>query len=228
MIGWLQDFFKNWAVAVEALATVALVIAAFIQWGTMRAQARQERDRWKREDLIRAEENKPKTVFLLKRDGQDQIGLWCANLGTVSFIVAKIVVEPLQGEQPLDIAIDKPVVWVGTEWKVDLGSRKFGRLSGNYGVSLSLQGASGEVTTEEQAYHLLFINGVCMSLSQGLRLHHPEPMDCPKCEAHIKHFRVDGMASVVECRKEIAEVRREFEASCPDHTSSNSRVITVT
>ena len=53
MICCLQDFFKNWSVAVEALATVALVIAAFIQWGTMRAQAKQERDRWQRDDLFR-------------------------------------------------------------------------------------------------------------------------------------------------------------------------------
>ena len=66
MICWLQDFFKNWSVAVEALATVALVIAAVFQWAAMRAQARQERERWKREDELRAEENKPKAVFRLK------------------------------------------------------------------------------------------------------------------------------------------------------------------
>ena len=93
MICWLQDFFKNWAVAVEALATVALVIAAFIQWGTMRAQARQERDRWKREDEIRAEEKKPKAEFGLRHKTDRIMELWCANLGSVSFLVTKMLID---------------------------------------------------------------------------------------------------------------------------------------
>lgn len=214
---------------IAAAATTGLVIYGRIQLKAIRKGAEEQRARWKREDEIRSEEKKPKVVFRLKRDGKDegQIGLWCANVGTVSFTVAKIVIEPLQGEQPPDIAIDEhnpSVILVGSEWQVDLGSKTFGRLNGNFGVCLSLYSPSGEVLTEEQAYHFRFNYGICMSLSQGLRSHHREPMGCPNCKTDVAYFRVDGMASVVECRREIAEVRREFEASCPNHASSNSRV----
>ena len=52
MICWPQGLIENWPAVLEAVATLLLVIAAGFQWWTMRQQAQQERDRWKREDLF--------------------------------------------------------------------------------------------------------------------------------------------------------------------------------
>ncbi len=48
---------------VAAIATGCLVRAGFIQLKAIRAGAEEQRQRWKREDELRAEENRPKAVF---------------------------------------------------------------------------------------------------------------------------------------------------------------------
>ncbi len=234
---------EKWPAIVEAVATTALVVVATVQWFAMRTnnemlaeQSKLERDRWQREDEIRAEANKPKATFLLNRNGEHYVKLSCTNLGTVNFIVNKITIKSLQGAQAHDIPIDnqsRSVVLVGSEWNVDLASSKFNGLNGNYGVSLTLEGASGEVITGENACYILVFHGKCMSLSQGyspcglpsdLSAHKRELIDCPKCNANVAYFNVDDMPSVAECRKEIASVLKEFEATCPTHTSNNCRI----
>ena len=157
MICWLQDFFKNWAVAVEALATVALVIAAGFQWNAMRAQARQERDRWKRDDEIRAEANKPKVVFDFPHQVRDRnsgcLELTCANLGSVNFLVVGILITPLQ-EESIRVSFSPEeyfVVRVGEKKQVDLGQLRNINTLESCGdvveIGLILRGPSGEIET---------------------------------------------------------------------------------
>lgn len=162
MICRLQEFFENWAVAVEALATVALVIAASLQWGTMRAQARQERDRWKREDELRAEEKRPKAVFdfphqVHGRNVHDRnagcLELTCANLGSVNFLVVGMLITRLQ-EEPKRVSFSPEeyfVVRVGEKKQVDLGQLRNINTLESCGdvvaIGLILQGPSGEIET---------------------------------------------------------------------------------
>ena len=232
MYCWLQEFFKNWSAAIEAGATIALAVIAIFQWlamrknnETMAAQATQERERWKREDELRAEENRPKAEFLLQRTNTGQVELLCANVGTVNFLVTKMTIVFLQDAPLLDIPIDahiQPLVLAGAKGRVDLESRKFGFLICNGEVKLSLRAPSGLSETKVQNYYLYFSDGVCRNLMPGF--HESESIECLKCKNLVANFQVAEMTSGAECRKEIADIHREFEATCPNHNSTNRRV----
>jgi hypothetical protein len=227
MICWLQDFFKNWSVAVEALATVALVIAAVFQWAAMRAQARQERERWKREDELRAEENKPKAVFRLKVNAHKDAGtlatrlcleLRCANIGTVGFLVTGIrrieqnenqtsrIITPITLSQKHQF-----VVPVGTEQQVVFDVVEYFGYDycADAEVSLSLQGPLGETVTDARAY--LFRLSVDKH-KRDVYIH------CPKCKnANPWVITVDYLTLMDEYKKEYENKENELRKECPNH-----------
>jgi len=226
MICCLQEFFKNWAVAVEALATVALVIAAFIQWGTMRAQARQERDRWKREDEIRAEENKPKAEFGLRRKTDMQMELWCANLGSVSFLVTKMLIYPINvmEYEAYEIPLEPHfVVSVGEmrEVTVPVMQHLNPDIVIRYaGVALTLRGPSGETDTKKT---LVPLGQIYTCLASTVTSEQMERIQCPDCLGQFE-FSLQGLTEFDDCKNQIASVKQECAASCPNHASANSRV----
>ncbi len=236
MICWLQEFFKNWAVAVEAVATLLLVIAAGFQWWTMRGQAQQERDRWEREDEIRAEENKPKAVFdfpdSVRSTNGGALELTCTNLGSVNFLVVGMQIMPLR--EPSDILFTSKeyfVVRVGKTKRVNLyefeGLRNSLGHFDNVGIQLILQGSAEEIKTSPQACRINGTN-VAKYIAKGWKNSNgswcSEPISCPKCSAVVARFKLDDMTDVDACRKEIADVKKEFGETCPNHISSNSRV----
>jgi hypothetical protein len=219
-----------------AAATIVLAVFSIRQWHVMKenndAAERQNelvRERWKREDELRAEENRPKAEFWLQRTSKDQVELLCANVGTVNFLVTKMTIGFLQDAQFLDIPIDgqsRALVLAGTEWKVDLESRKFGFLICNGEVKLSLRAPSGLSETNVQNYYFYFADEMCHNLIPGF--HESERIECPKCKNLVANFRVAGVTSGAECRKKIASLKEECAATCPNHECSNGRLLNST
>lgn len=258
MICWLQDFFKNWAVAVEALATVALVIAAVFQWTTMRAQAKQERCRWKREDAIRAEENRPKAAFgFSDNDVPCNLKLSCANLGTVGFLITGMQIFPLLGDSQ-KILFGKGAeifVPVGEEKQVTFDSSNYrvvherlkhtlgGSLGRHLGIKLILQGPVETAQTSLEAYRVhqypdaggsLYGFSSWRMISDNSGALKYEYARCPRCTNPCTVdlvadlgvvFPVEGCGTVfATARNKMAAVVRDFDQTCPNHASSNSRV----
>lgn len=218
-----------------AAATVVLAVFAIRQWCAMKenneAAERQNelvRDRWKREDELRAEENRPKAVFWVNpTQNNEGIELWCANLGSVAFLVSAMVVDRIQSSNPIRCPIgevDQSVVQVGTKWSCVLRANTIvcSPLYAKADIRLTLTGPSGETMTDAKAYSLNFLSQKCLQFQPGL--HEWEDLHCPKCSGQVARFSVEGMTCVADCRKEIANVKREFDAACPNHASSNSRV----
>ncbi len=226
---------------VAAAATACLVGAGFIQLKAIRKGAEEQRERWKRDDKILAEQNEPKAVFDFPDQVRGEDGscleLTCTNLGHVNFLVAGMQIIPLQGE-PIKVSFSPEeyfVVRVGEKKQVDLcnfGSlRNFSLCNYFVGIKLVLQGSSGEIETKSQACRIHFTS-IAKFIAKGWKRSDGseglETIKCPKCNINVATFRLDDMTSVEDCRKEVAAVARDFERSCPNHASSNSRVTTVT
>jgi hypothetical protein len=88
------------------------------------------------------------------------------------------------------------------------------------GVALTLRGPSGETDTKKT---LVRLGQIYTSLVSTVTNEQMERIQCPKCQQSVE-FSLQGLTEFDDCKNQIASVRREFEASCPDHTSSNRRV----
>ena len=207
-----------------AIATVVLAVFAILQWKTMNENSELVRDRWKREDEIRADENRSRAVFWLEqaRDN-DSPELWCANVGTVNFIVSGMHTNPLQGESKT-IPFSRRnclIVPVGTMQSIKLTDPEvmFGsERPGNAEIELIFQGP-----TDVKPYHLWFYDGKYMMKDPEGKFQGLLQIKCPKFKAWVANFDVGGMDNVRQCEEEIESVKKEFEASCPSHKSTNSR-----
>ncbi len=182
-MGCLLGFIQHWSAAIEASATVMLVIAALFQWHTMRAQVKQERDRWQREDEIRAEEKRPKAAFWLEPSAdKGSPELWCANVGMVNFIVSGMQVSPLAGASK-NIQFSRKdclVVPVGEMRSKKLISPEemFGSdRPGNAEIELIFQGP-----TDAKAYHLWFHDGMYIMKNPEGKFQGLIPLYCKNCE----------------------------------------------
>ena len=222
IVYWLFPSGAAVAEWVAALATGCLVGAGFIQLQAIRKSAEEQRTRWK-------EENKPKAIYELNRVERDQesVTLWCANLGTVSFIISGIGIESVRGSEkviPLP-ELKQYVFTIGTERTIDLDldAGTFGEYRENADVKLYLQGPSEELVTDARPYWLWVFDGKRYGLRPGFQSF--EQITCPKCKRGAANFRAEGITSMADLRKQIADVEREFGTICPNHNSSkNSRV----
>ena len=213
----------EWA---AAIATGCLVGAGFIQLQAIRKGAEEQRARWKREDEIRAEENKPKAAFGLHRaKDEGQIEVWCTNLGTANFLVSDLRVTPVDGSDSRIIPLNEPVVSVGKKWSDVIAGDVFGFLFGTAEFRLRLEGSREEAETDAKVYWVNIVDGFCSKLQCGF-----SPTDgvhCPKCKRWIANYSADESASASVCRNEIHGIRMDFERTCPKHVTSNSRVSNV-
>jgi phage FluMu protein Com len=208
-----------------ATATAVLAVFAILQWKTMKQNNELVRDRWKREDELRAEEDRPKAAFWLEQlPDQNHPQLWCANIGSVNFIVSGMQVKAVQGE-PREIRFSRKnclIVPVGTMQSIKLIDPEvmFGSdRPGNAEIKLTFQGP-----TDVKPYHLWFYDGKYMMKDPEGNFQGLLPIKCPKCKARVANFNVSGMTSIDEYKREIADVEKEFEQACPKHASANSRV----
>ena len=106
MIEHCLGFAKDKPQTVEALATIVLAVVGIFQWFAMRKtnktmaeQRKDEYERWKSEDEIRREENRPKANFCLIDCAKSPcIPLKVQNLGTTAFAVTGMQFAPPQVE----------------------------------------------------------------------------------------------------------------------------------
>ena len=159
-----------------AFAAIILAVFAVRQWHVMKdnneSAERQNglvRDRWKRDDELRAEENRPKAAFGFSDCRKCNLKLSCANLGTVGFLVAGMQVIPLVGD-PEEISFGKDAeifIPVGAEKQVIFDDDKYREvhkrmkkifngslLNKHLGIKLILQGPVETAETNLEAYRL--------------------------------------------------------------------------
>lgn len=174
MICWVQGLVENWPAVLEALATMALAVIAIFQWLAMREtnrtmvkQATLERERWQRDDGIRAQENEPKYRLgvVLERTG---VSLWIVNLGTTSFLANTISISILNsatsqsspGAQDWNEVVAKgekkmfpiPQEWLpgGTGDTIDTIECR---------ISVCLEGSTGQAQTPAKNFRVYRIDG---------------------------------------------------------------------
>jgi hypothetical protein len=239
---WL--FSEKGVTLATCLLVLATLILAFDSWRGRREQRkrwakedvdrRREHDelqeRWRREDAIRESENTPKPEFgLRKSDSDHELILWCANLGTVSFLLTEIRIKGVlrtTGQDTLDVLRISPVIVArGAIDEVNLS--KISRVARGFfeqqwSVSLLLTGPHGELVTEGKLYNIHVTNNQVVRVDPGL--HGPMRLLCPKCNGAPVEFKLDGLASEEEFHREFAHVSDDLNESCPDHKSSSTRV----
>ncbi len=169
IVYWLFPSGAAVAEWVAAIATGCLVGAGFIQLKAIRKGAEEQRQRWRREDAIRAEENKPKAAFGFSDCLKCNLKLSCANLGTVGFLVTGMQILPLLGDRE-KILFGKAAeifVPVGEEKQVTFDAFKYREVhnrlteilnaplrSRHLGIKLILQGPVETAETNLEAYRV--------------------------------------------------------------------------
>jgi hypothetical protein len=195
-----------------ATATVVLALFAILQWKTMNQNNELVCDRWKREDELRAEENRPKAEFRLSDNADEyNFDLWCANVGAVAFVVTGLHIDPVFGEKSTVFSLEEQgqfVVPVGEERTFILENKKiFG--SGywkNGRVRLSLRGPAGEAKTRSREYCLAFFEDGKRFKALRSGFFGLEIINCPKCGVAVADFAVSDIPAI-ECGAEITRVK---------------------
>jgi len=138
----------TWALV---LATVGLLIATALLVRDGYRKSREQQDRWKREDLLRAEAAKPKaTVELAKRKNDPRVIVLCYNLGEHPFVIDKVTVA-VENRRHISDLFGPHVVLPGTYVPVPLDCTDLfsGKQGGQYAsVTFRLKGATDSVDTE--------------------------------------------------------------------------------
>ena len=230
MICWPQGLIENWPAVLEAVATLLLVIAAGFQWWTMRGQAQQERDRWQREDEIRAEENRPKAEFWFENNG-GVCELNCSNLGSVGFFVWQLGIQPVVHNemnwhtQPTlrHIKVEKfvPIGQNHTIKIYSLGSnlQYFGS---NYEFILYLSNPQGTKSEIRKPFHKWKSTGLETIIETGFVDY--VVSKCPKCNASCDSILVGDLKSADEIQQRLDAIHQEYRQTCPAHTTTSDKV----
>jgi hypothetical protein len=233
--------FATWglvaATLILALITLLLVLDS-------RANRREQRDRWAREDReLRAERDElrqrweyedsrrdaeaiPKAEWrLTETDDHYSFLLWCANLGSTSFMITELNVVPLGGSELQTFPIEKRIVASGQIEEIKFRADSMGDIfHDDVDISLKLRGPSCSIDTPAQPYRLIFVEGRRMLLKQGFGL--LIRCVCPKCGSLLANMKTDDL-DPEQVRQALAVVQEEFVASCPDHKSHSARLTTT-
>ncbi len=203
------------------LATVLLVIDSWLK-------GNEQRDRWSREDSIRESEALPKAEFGLKASRERKLILWCANLGTVNFLLTHFRVDGVLDTKGSETQKVEPVVVprgqikeINISDETNLLRGKF--LSQQWDVSLLLSGgARGEAWTNPKTFSVNITDRGVTHADSGL--HGDRTIICPKCNQTALAVKLDGFRSTLEYKEEIAKISRDLTASCPNHESCSAQV----
>jgi hypothetical protein len=225
-------------------ATIVLGIATLLLFLDGRTKSKEQRERWakedrerradhdellsrwKREDERRDAEATPKAEWrLATTDDHYSFLLWCANLGSSSFLVTELVVSPLGGGELQSIALERRIVSVGQIGEIKFRADLLGDVFyDDADISLKLQGPSDLVVTPPQPYRLMLVEGRRMLLKHGygslVRCY------CPKCGSLLANMKTEGFDSE-QVRQELASIQAEFLASCPEHRTASTRLTTT-
>ena len=94
--------------------TFLLVVATLILYLESRGKGKEQVERWKREDRLRAEAEKPKAVVELgKRGNSPHVIALCYNLGEHPFVIDKLVVSLQKGTRRISDLLGPYVVLPG-------------------------------------------------------------------------------------------------------------------
>lgn len=132
--------------------TFLLVVATLILYLDSPGKGKEQVERWKREDRLWAEAERPKAVVELgKRESSHHVVALCYNLGEHPFVIDKLVVSLQTGTRRISDFLGPYVVLPGTYVPVtvdctELLQSKDERHDAT--IVLQLKGASGAVTTE--------------------------------------------------------------------------------
>ena len=226
------------------LVTLALAVITFLLVLDSRENRREQRERWAREDrerraehdeLLRRwkiEDNRrdaevaPKAEWrLANTDDRYSFLLWCANLGSSSFMITELNVVPLGGTEQQTISIEKRIVASGQIEEIKFRADSMGDIfHDDADISLTLRGPSCSINTPVQPYRLILVEGRRMLLKQGfgslIRC------VCPKCGGLLANMRTDEL-DAEQVRQALATIQQEFVSSCPDHKSHSARLTTT-
>ncbi len=237
---------EKWPAIVEAVATTALVAVATVQWVAMRKnnetlaeQSKLERDRWLRDDEIRAEQNKPKAEFWFEKNG-DIYELNCANLGSVAFFVWRLGILPVvSNEKHWHANPDPEWVEIKEFFSIGLKSRaKISKANLEFPFMLFQQplGRNFEFILE-----LSNPQGECVRIRRPFnKWSHPEKgmvigtgfvdfvvSKCPKCNASCDSILVGDLKSSEEIQVRLDCIHEEYRQTCPTHKTTCKRTLSA-
>lgn len=146
--------FPEWLTSEKSLAvaTWGLVVATLILYLDSRAKGKEQVERWKREDRLRAEADMPKAVVELgKRQNSPHVVALCYNLGEHLFVIDKLFVSVQKGSTRISDLLGPYVVLPGSYVPVTCDCTEL--LCGknelhDTSIVFQLKGASGVVATE--------------------------------------------------------------------------------
>jgi hypothetical protein len=136
-----------------AVATWGLVVATLIIYLDSRDRGKDQVERWKREDRLREEAERPKAVVeLAKRQNAPHVVALCYNLGEHPFIIDRILVSVQKGITRISPLLGPYVVLPGAYVPVTVDcSELLQRGKEDHhdtSIVFQLKGASGTVSTE--------------------------------------------------------------------------------
>lgn len=132
--------------------TLLLVVATLTLYLDSRIKGKEQVERWKREDRLRAEATEPKAVVELgKRQNAPHVIALCYNLGEHPFVIDKLCVSVRKGMTRISDLLGPYVVLPGTYVPVTVDCTEL--LSGSNehhdtSIVFQLKGASGTVATK--------------------------------------------------------------------------------
>ncbi len=151
----------EWLISEKSLAaatwglvfvTFLLVVATLVLYLDSRAKGKEQVERWKREDRLRAEAAKPKAVVELgKRQNAHHVVALCYNLGEHPFIIDKLVVSVQKGVTRISDLLGPYVVLPGTFVPVTVDCTELLNARNEHhetSIVFQLKGASDTVATE--------------------------------------------------------------------------------
>lgn len=210
---WILWIFPNG----ETLATWGLVIAGFIQLRAIRKNSQAQTERWKREDSLRAEQDKPRFRFGLQGVGHaTSLELWCANLGKTSFILHEIHLRRVRDRKLISIPI-RQIVRVGKQRNPLIPYDKIKFLDGvDFEAWIKIDGFEGIPASDEiLTYKLLCSGGEIVALKKGCwELRH---IGCSRCGRAYGYFPEGEAENVMQLAPLMKKAQLIVDATCPSH-----------
>ena len=222
------------------LATLLLVIVTLLLWTDSWKRGREQRDRWKREDLQREldrnEERKrwgivderylselrPRLTFVIEAAVGETAVLRCLNLGLASFELEEVVVwrvirASCEGS-PFSF-FPRQIIKSGESKTISVPRSLFAGLLLSNDLEFLVRVNTGVIAfdSEPQAYCFFFgerdrVAWVKPGLHEALRI------ECPRCDAY-EFVKPTGTMNRAELQAALERVSAELNATCPNHTA---------
>lgn len=245
MICYAQAVSEKWPALVEAGATVVLAAVAIFQWHAMRGsnttlveQSKLERDRWKREDEIRKEANRPKAEFWFAIDTQ-KYRLTGINLGQVAFVLREIWVQAVVFREVDAGNIGGPIcLQKNVNLPMPIGERVEMTLSmdkekTDYWLNRSDGGCNWEfifrASTPYGAYEEIrrpFNTCGDFGMERGIWRGFLGNVlaQCPTCGLSCNWIIVNDLNSSDEIKERLDGIHQDYKRTCPTHTTTSDKV----